>query len=458
MPAKTAIVLTVAALLVLPTAAGAAAPVNLFTNPSFELGRDGWRMDKGKGTVADFRVDEADAADGSRSALVTIDKVGEWGTQFGQSFDAAPKGKTLTFAVLARSAAGAVQVQLEIERRADPYDRAVRSDKVALTPDKWAEVHVTFKVQKDYPEGWFAYLSCTQPDARYRADGFRLYEGPYVPFKEAAKEEAAGAAVRLYDTGAPATGPLPPDALARRQGWTELAEADASHAFKGDAVLANSAIALVLRRGAPGAEVYAVGPGGLTPRAVLAPAAASAVRIEAVKVAEHGPGGAAANRHSRPEQPRCHVQPLAAKGGHECLVNRLGLLGRSGVGKCRPAPAAGVGQQGEIRDRQNAPPSVPDGHVQLALLVLEDSKVGDLRGEPFRVRPRVVHADGHVHQQPRLDPPDVPPVGHHLGPSHPLNECTHGQALPSYRASVRRAMEATFLASLPGEKTFTWSP
>jgi hypothetical protein len=281
-----------AGLAAMPAGAGAAAPANLFTNPSFELGQDGWRMDKGKGTEARFAVDQAMAADGQSSAVVTIEKVGEWGTQFGQSFDAGAKGKTCTFAVFARSAEGAVQVQLEIERRADSYDRAVRSEKFALAPDKWTELHVTFRVEKDCPEGWFAYVSCMQAGVRYRADMFRLYEGQFVPWKEAAGEEAA-AAVRVYDTGTRLAGPPTAEALARREGWKELAEGGAPLALQGDAVLANSTLALVLRRGGPGAELYGAGPKGFARRAVLGPAAEGAVRIEAVKVTENGPGGAA---------------------------------------------------------------------------------------------------------------------------------------------------------------------
>ncbi|MBT3381835.1 MAG: hypothetical protein HN406_39960, partial [Lentisphaerae bacterium] len=45
------------------------------------------------------------------------------------------------------------------------------------------EIHTTFKVTKDYPEGWQGYIACRQDGARFKADRFRLYEGAYAPWK-----------------------------------------------------------------------------------------------------------------------------------------------------------------------------------------------------------------------------------------------------------------------------------
>jgi hypothetical protein len=154
-------------------------PANLFANPSFEQGREGWRMDKAGKTDARFAVDAADAKDGQSSALVTIAAVDDWGTQFGQSFDGGAKGKTYTFAALAKATKAPVKLSLQIERSGEPYDRAARTDEVALKPGEWTELHVTFKVEKDFKQGWFAYASCTQPNCEYRLDMVRLYEGEF---------------------------------------------------------------------------------------------------------------------------------------------------------------------------------------------------------------------------------------------------------------------------------------
>jgi hypothetical protein len=89
---------------------------------------------------------------------------------------------------------------------------------------------------------------------------FRLYEGEYVPYKEIAASVAAAEGVHLFDTQVPSTGPLSPDALLKKEGWAQLKEGPtpggAAYMFKGDACAVNNYIALVLRRGAKGAECY----------------------------------------------------------------------------------------------------------------------------------------------------------------------------------------------------------
>ena len=167
-----------------------AQPKNMFSNPSFEMGRAGWRMDKGGKTVASYAADRADAADGQHSGLVTIGSAEEWGAQFGQSAPAGRKGRTYTFAVLAKAVTGSAPVSLQIERSAKPYDRAAKAGIFTLRTDRWTELHVTFRVEKDFPQGWFAYVSCAKP-ARFRVDMFRLYEGAYTPYKEAARRRIA---------------------------------------------------------------------------------------------------------------------------------------------------------------------------------------------------------------------------------------------------------------------------
>jgi hypothetical protein len=266
-------VIAIAAVLAMVAVATAApATKNLFGNGSFELGRDGWNLSKAGGTSATWTIDNAEAAAGQASALVTVEAAAEWGVQFGQNMEAGAKGKTYTFAAVAKAVKAPADVRLEIERSASPWDRAAATDKTTLKPGVWTELHVTFKVEKDFREGWFAYISCAQAGAVFRVDNFRLYEGEYVPYDKAPKEEspAAGgpAGVVLYDTGANSAAPLAGEVVAARKGWTPAA---ANAKFKGDAVLVNDRIALAFRGGAPGVEVYAAGPKGWTMRAVLAP-------------------------------------------------------------------------------------------------------------------------------------------------------------------------------------------
>ena len=273
-------------------AAPAAAAENLFANADFELGRDAWHICKTDGTTCTFSVDDADAAAGRHSALLAIDRVEEWGMQFGQSMTAGAKGRTYTFAVFARAAEGRVAVDLQIERGGKPYDRAAKSRTFTLA-DKWQELYVTFTVEKDFPEGWFAYVSCTQPGARFRADMFRLYEGKYVPYKEAAHQAQVPMAVHLFDTVSPSPDPLSAGALNERPGWVAVPEDNVEHAFKGDAVLLNNRIALVLRGRGNGAEVYSLEAAGPVLRArLIAAGEEPAARRSSLKIVENDPAGA----------------------------------------------------------------------------------------------------------------------------------------------------------------------
>jgi len=259
-------------------------PRNFFGNPSFEMGRDGWHSDKAGKTECQFAVDDKEAADGQFSALITVGSVEDWGVQFGQSFAAGEKGKTYTFAVFAKSTKDSIEVGLEIERHAKPYDRAAHA-KFKLT-NQWQELHVTFTVEKDFPEGWFAYISCVRPQACFRTDMFRLYEGPYVPYKEIAQQETAAVGVHVFDSVA-----SPAEALTKKAGWTPVPEDDLTHRFKGASILVNDRLACVLRRGARGAEVYSLGPDKPTLRAVLAPGGT----LSSFTLVENNPGAGVAD-------------------------------------------------------------------------------------------------------------------------------------------------------------------
>ena len=113
------------------------------------------------------------------------------GVQFGQNIKAGEVGKTYTFAVFAKSLRAPASAHLEIERPASPWDRVVKGDNVPLKENEWTELHVTFKVEKPYPEGWFAYLASAHDGAWLRVDLFRIYEGDYVPWRATAAGAAA---------------------------------------------------------------------------------------------------------------------------------------------------------------------------------------------------------------------------------------------------------------------------
>ena len=228
-------------------------------------------MDRAGKTAAEFTVDGKDAAAGQQSALIRIDTVDDWGVQFGQTFEAGSPGQTYTFAVLAKSTKGPVTVRLEVERRGKPWDRAGASPPLTVTSEGWKEFHVTFQVDKPFPEGWFAYVSCSQAQAEFRLDALRFYQGEYVPYEQAEEQQVAAVAVHLFDTAVSSPAPLAGAALAQRTGWLQLPEDETDHKFRGDAALVNDRLAVVLRRGAGGAEVYSPDAQGWTLRAVLAP-------------------------------------------------------------------------------------------------------------------------------------------------------------------------------------------
>jgi len=181
-------------------AAQAEAPSNLFRNAGFESGNEGWGASIAGGTSAGFDITEEGAAAGERCALVSIGNAAGYGYQFGQRVPSGQVGEAYTFAVLAQAVGGPALVRLEVERAGGDYARAGRSGPTVLMPDRWTELHTTFTVQTSYPEDWFAYVSCTQPNVKFRVDEFRLYAGDYVPhpvLKGAESEPGGGPPERM---------------------------------------------------------------------------------------------------------------------------------------------------------------------------------------------------------------------------------------------------------------------
>ena len=98
----------------------------------------------------------------------------------------------------------------------------------------------------------------------------------------------------LFDTQSRALSPLPAKALADKNNWKLVAEDTLDHAFKGDAVLLNDRLAVVLRAKGPGAEVYSLLDGRFVNRAVLASVpevdtAISATGLASIEIVENSP-------------------------------------------------------------------------------------------------------------------------------------------------------------------------
>lgn len=89
------------------------------------------------------------------------------------------------------------------------------------------------------------------------------------PVHAAATEERPSAG--LFDTVRPTAEILGSAELQNRTGWQRVAEGSVAHRFRGDAVLWNRRIAVVLRWQTPGAVVYSHSPAGWKRQAILVP-------------------------------------------------------------------------------------------------------------------------------------------------------------------------------------------
>jgi hypothetical protein len=95
---------------------------------------------------------------------------------------------------------------------------------------------------------------------------------------------------QLFDTGTRSQTALSSEALAARNGWVSIPEDQLQHTFKGDAVLSNGKLVLVLRRQGRGAEVYATTLKGAVLRSELvAVGAAPSASLTAMKIVENTP-------------------------------------------------------------------------------------------------------------------------------------------------------------------------
>jgi hypothetical protein len=95
-------------------------------------------------------------------------------------------------------------------------------------------------------------------------------------------------AVRVFDTRTTSRAPLSSEAIRNRRDWTLVPEDTTAHKFKGDLVLLNRKLAVVLRRSGRGAEVYTLEANGATLRAELVALGSDpSAALAAVKIVEN---------------------------------------------------------------------------------------------------------------------------------------------------------------------------
>lgn len=145
-------------------------------------------------------------------------------------------------------------------------------------------------------------------------------------------------AVRLFDTGTSSPIPLPSDALSQKDKWTLLPEDQTKHQFKGDAVVSNGKLALILRRKGRGAEVYALTTEGMVMRAELvAMAGGPAALLASVKIVENNPARAAVDATFKTSQGKSLTLGYELKLGQVFVQTqpRSGATGLQVVAPCR---------------------------------------------------------------------------------------------------------------------------
>jgi hypothetical protein len=116
--------------------------------------------------------------------------------------------------------------------------------------------------------------------------------GADAPQESAAKPRAG---VTVWDSGQPTREALVPDALAGRNDWTAIPVGKTADSFKGDAVLSNGRIAVLLRRSDAAVELHAVKLGGTSARLrvrLMTAGGEPAARLKRVALVENTRAGA----------------------------------------------------------------------------------------------------------------------------------------------------------------------
>jgi hypothetical protein len=136
-----------------------------------------FQVSKALGALSKIQLSE-DPSDHKQRALISLGGLAF--AQFGQKLPAGNPGKTYTFAARVKAVAGRVTARLEVERAGQPWDRAGRGLDTNLSSGESTELHLTFTLDKAYPEGWQTYVYASGEDARLQVDRIRFYQGAYV--------------------------------------------------------------------------------------------------------------------------------------------------------------------------------------------------------------------------------------------------------------------------------------
>jgi len=144
----------------------------------------------------------------------------------------------------------------------------------------------------------------------------------------AAEPDADSPVVRLFDTGAPLAAPLDAKALAAKANWTAVPEDKTAHAFRGDAVVVNDRLVLVLPANARGVEVYARTDAGPVRRAALVPLPQAA--LSHLHIVENSAAAVSLDTaFVRPNEPRFSVRWRLTTG--QPMVEALPTEGTGGL-------------------------------------------------------------------------------------------------------------------------------
>jgi hypothetical protein len=155
-----------------------------------------FQVSKAMGALSSLELTEDVAADHKKSALISMGSLVS--AQFGQKLPAGEPGKTYTFCARIKAIEGPVVVRLEVERAGQPWDRAARGTDSNLSAGESTELHLTFSVDKAYPEGWQAYVHSSGEGAQLQVSQMRLYEGPYLPSQDSAPATTAAPDRNLF--------------------------------------------------------------------------------------------------------------------------------------------------------------------------------------------------------------------------------------------------------------------
>jgi hypothetical protein len=108
----------------------------------------------------------------------------------------------------------------------------------------------------------------------------------------AADYEPGAPSTFLFDTGSSSAGILPTAKLNRQADWTLVPEDDLAHKFRGDALVLNDRLAVVLRSAGTGAEIYGQTAQGANYRAEISPrtqADRKPTALSSLQIVENGP-------------------------------------------------------------------------------------------------------------------------------------------------------------------------